>query len=692
MNFFDHYPSIQSFDTETYKGNLKVICSPDNYFEYQNNPNDLLKWLVNNSKELNFFYNLDFDTSVIIKSFLPLDKRIKNTGKFTYGNYTFRYLSGKSFSIQNRNKHGKRKIFRYFDIAQFYNHKPLDIMAKTFLNDQKNNIELELNSKSIGEIKGYYEEHREDIITYCKKDAWLTLELAKITVSGVKEFLGVIPKAWYSSASIAKAYMNLHHPDLINTYYTTLKQLPQQEQNDAHKIIMNSYFGGLFYIHKLGRNNNQYEYDLNSAYPDQIRKLFNLQNAEIRTVKEYTKADYGFYHVRIRNLSDLPIHYRTGATEITYIRSYDYVENYFTDIELEYFTKHHSKDIQFEIIKGVIINTDHILELPEFIDLYNKRANIKKQMKACPDKKQYRTLDIEQGNIKLILNSSYGIFAQKRPVFTRFTNFIYAAYITAGTRLKMYEAIDRIGWSHVSMIMTDAIVTDIPIPDPDYNNTELGQFKLEGQFDIVWVYQNGVYIVKKDNRFILHTRGFPTNLDYKLFLDGIGNTITIPKTSPLKLKEGIIQNRINEIGSFIQKDRVFDLHANRWKYLLDIDKLKFEYLKDNILQTNYLLNSELEEKFNNKPFTQKLLLKELYQKMNKPTTQIKIPESKTIISFDEIQTKFDTIVKGEHRTRDFNRYINRLRNTGIDIKDLGNHTFLIKAEDKELIIKTDYHN
>ena len=39
-------------------------------------------------------------------------------------------------------------------------------------------------------------------------------------------------------------------------------------------------------------------------------------------------------------------------------------------------------------------------------------------------------LPISADNLKILLNSGYGVFAQSYPQFTKFTNFIYASYPT----------------------------------------------------------------------------------------------------------------------------------------------------------------------------------------------------------------------------------------------------------------------
>ena len=47
MKFFNHTPTINAYDTETYQNTLKVICDAyGNTYEPDGNPDSLLKWLM----------------------------------------------------------------------------------------------------------------------------------------------------------------------------------------------------------------------------------------------------------------------------------------------------------------------------------------------------------------------------------------------------------------------------------------------------------------------------------------------------------------------------------------------------------------------------------------------------------------------------------------------------------------------
>ena len=698
MKFFKEIPTINAYDTESYQNNLKVICDAyGNYYEPSGNPDALLEWLFKTGCDLNFLYNIDYDTAILFRAIMP-DVDTEDNGKYHYKNYDIYYISNKSLIIKRHDSKTRTVILRLYDIAQFYKnergYQSLDKVSKEVLGIGKNQEELEIKREDIGQIEGYYESHRDRIIEYCINDSYLTLQLAKRKIESIIPVLnGQIPKTYNSSASISKAYLSIYHPYLRYSYYRLISKLGDNYK-DAIRLIENSYFGGIFYLHSLGKVSDLYEYDINSAYPYAITQLFSLNNAEIRYTNKYEKADYSFYKVKIRNMSDLPIHYRTADAEITYIRSNDYVENYFTGIELEYFTKYHSKDIQFEILEGIVINTTKQKEFEDFNELYDKRNEIKRKVK---EKKEIEKIsgirlnslddDMSQWSYKTVLNASYGCFAERKNGYTAFTNMIYAGYITAITRLRIYQIIDRVGFKHIKAVMTDAVLTDVEIKDNDFNSNELGSFKLEGHFDVVWLFMNGIYVSKIGNKISLHNRGFPSLTDVNLLFNGKGKKIKIVRDMKLiKTKEGIIQHKQEDIGKFTTQTKYLNLEANRWRYLIDVSKLNFEYLIDNELMTDYLFNIDLQFEFLEKPklktIDYKAFKEVLYISENWDIKPIEKYQIKKI----DYETELKKIENGKNTKRDLKRFFERYRNrldTSFALVDNNSQKYRLTVNDIE---------
>jgi hypothetical protein len=71
-------------------------------------------------------------------------------------------------------------------------------------------------------------------------------------------------------------------------------------------------------------------------------------------------------------------------------------------------------------------------------DLYDRRAEIKREMKEYEEgSSKWMSLNCMQLDIKLVINSIYGKFAQRRPALGRFTNMHYASHITGSTRAQV---------------------------------------------------------------------------------------------------------------------------------------------------------------------------------------------------------------------------------------------------------------
>ena len=446
----------------------------------------------------------------------------------------------------------------------------LDYVAHKELGIGKNNEELGINRRFIGEVEGYYEQNRELIKTYCQNDAEITLQLAEARIKTVYDLLGAVPKKWHSNASISKAYLKLKHPSEAYAFPKLIDKLPKSKHYRAFELIRNSYYGGLFFDAYLGNIGKVSELDINSAYPKAISELKSIAGASIKSLKQFDKtADYSFYRIKMK-YPDFPFPYRErisgGLYHIIYPHTPLAVTTFTTGIELEYL---YQKGIKVEVLEGIGIYCKS--DKPEFEDyreLYNMRQKYKE---AGNNAMQYM--------IKIVLNASYGCFAQSKGGYTSLTNFIYASYITAKTRLAIYHKADEIGWENVRSIKTDAIIYS---GDYRYNSLELGDFKQEFTDNEVITYFTGLSL---RNRQIDASRGF-RSLTADDLLNAKGNNLTIKEAPrPVKLKEGIISKNFEDIADFKDHDKDLHLLSNVDKYVLDTENLTYEYLASHSMQT-----------------------------------------------------------------------------------------------------------
>jgi len=591
MKFYKNV-RIKGYDTETYLGNLLVITAmpPDDNIEIESkentyhynpdNPLELIEWLFNTGVEYNFFYNIKFDFSVILKPFITTDNKDSiRQGKAKIGNFEIGYITGKSFYIKRLNSRNTERKLRvnFYSIDNFYKlvgaSLSLDNVSKFFLGDSKNAEELGIDRKSIGEIKGYYESHKELIDKYCRKDSLLTARLGKLFAERLYTMLKAYPKTLNSSASISKSYLTLYHNTESMSYWNLLSNYENREK--AHEYITRSYHGGIFTLYKLGKVENVKEIDLNSAYPTEIINLKSIHNGKITYVNSYKKADYGFYKVKMLYPQDYPFPLRAEKNLIIYPYSDVPVENYITAEEYEFLRDHH---IYCDIVDGFIIDTGGEQEFKDYKELYRLKSEYKEKFKETKNIE----FQVLSDSYKYVLNASYGCFAESKSGYTEFTNLIYASYITANTRLRIYKAIEELRKHNCEIvaIMTDAIMYR---GDWDYpSSNELGDFKIEsfeGKKNVTaTIYMNGLYMIDGKWKAI---RGFPSLYRLKEeFLKASGKEYEIRRTKPMGLKEGIVQHKVNNIGDFLNTVKKIKLESNLLKYEINPNDLYFEKLRE----------------------------------------------------------------------------------------------------------------
>ena len=138
--------NVVGFDTETYKGYVKVLTNSNGDFLESSDTLELLNFLFDKgNNDYNLFYNIEYDLGSIIKEYVvkngdSLHKQFYEKIKavqigipnvedesgysFTIEQYHIVYLSGKMFSLRKeplRAKSHKGKITRFFwDASNFY--------------------------------------------------------------------------------------------------------------------------------------------------------------------------------------------------------------------------------------------------------------------------------------------------------------------------------------------------------------------------------------------------------------------------------------------------------------------------------------------------------------------------------------------------------------------------------------------
>jgi len=591
---------IVGWDTETYKGYVKLLANSRGEYIESMNTIELLDFLFEYGDNLyNVFYNINYDLGSILKEYiinnsekvrqkLYEDMKIKRIGQedaelgyiFDIDEYHIRYLSDKMFELR------KGKIIRYFwDASNFYKsgygHLTLNKASELFLNDKKSDEELMIDRAKIGSEEGYYEKHRDKIIKYCIKDADLTKRLFERTINGYQNIGLPFPDKPYSEASIFKNYIN-DFWDLEKDwaiYYQSTKEF---------SYFYNSYRGGIFLTKKVGHYENVIDIDINSAYPYAISKLYSIVNSKI---VDYP-SDYTFYKIRAYPQEYFPFKIKN---KLFYGKSKYKLDFYITEYDKEILDLY---NYPYEIEKVIGIKTEKKKLAIDISHWYNIKNEIKKK---------YGKNSVEYLNIKIFINSGYGVFAQSVPSFTKFSNFIYASYITAYTRnyilklIKDYQdKVISISTDGILMLKDEKFIDSIK----DRISDKLGDLSYE-EYESVSQYGNGIYLLKNKDKYVLKKRGYEQMKVEDLFKNVY--KIEYKSEKPIRLIEGIIQRKFKEINDFSTQIKTFspyDVWINNnpefAERIIDIPirefhNLQFDVNTLNLDKYNWMIKLEVNE-------------------------------------------------------------------------------------------------
>jgi hypothetical protein len=259
----------------------------------------------------------------------------------------------------------------------------------------------------------------------------------------------MVPSKLYGSGSIASAALDYYG---VATRKLTLTCDTKVRLRTIDELPTMTYFGGLIETPVLGQLDVPVdEADINSAYPSHMLSLPCMREGHGRWVSrpgsrlsEAPTGSLGYvlasWDVQtpstppflVRTKEGLVRQPLTGSQVWVSLPEYEAAaERFPTDV-----TAHH---VAYYVAECECANPLLFLS-----DLYDKRAAIKRLMKPLEkeddshkDNPEWLLLNCQQLAIKLVINSIYGKFAQRRPALGRFTNMHYASHITGCTRAQV---------------------------------------------------------------------------------------------------------------------------------------------------------------------------------------------------------------------------------------------------------------
>lgn len=489
---------IFSFDTETRNGGA-FICSTygkgkAKTFKIKSEADvtDFMYRLIDKEfGNVGFAYNLDYDVIALLKYYGDLQiLRLYLEKEITIKDMKIGYIPKKFLYIQ-RNK----KIVYVFELMQYFN-MSLDKAGEIYLGERKDDF-TKAEKKRIYSI---YKKNPKRVIKYCEQDARLTTRLAEKLDTMVSDF-GLSIQKYYSCGYIAKQY--LKSKDI---------KYPPLRDEKIIEMVKPAYFGGRIEFTQRGYFKSLYQYDINSAYPFACAKLENIINCRrLNFIDKTAKYFFADCEIEIKRRDISPLAYRdknlivypsgkirqridnftydTLKKEGSIIKVYD-VLNVYTDgtkpfermINTLYKRRMVCKEDEKYIIK-IILNS-----------LYGKFAEKRKDYIKIEEEEALILMDkaLTKNLGSRVLDTEIGYYVRQIE-YSKHSNLMYASLITSYIRNYLYDVIKEMGTDNVIGTMTDCIFSKTKLPIQYISEKkEIGKFSLKEKSEC-YIVGSGVY-------------------------------------------------------------------------------------------------------------------------------------------------------------------------------------------------------
>ena len=444
----------------------------------------------------------------------------------------------------------------FWDVSPFYRMRLGDAAVK-YLGEKK--IVEDVTRYTPDSVK----DRMKEIISYCRKDAEITEGLYRLVENRFAKF-GVYFKKLYSPAYVSFKYF-VKHSDIV----TLDDFLPENPR--CVKYATYAFHGGKFEMTARGKG-DFWEYDINAAYPNEIRNLLDIRGAKVVNSLEYVKeAQYAFLHVRFKHLDDIhhPVPIRLNGPYIYPIGEYS---AYITKAEYDFLVRH---GVKVDILDAEwIIVKEKKYPYREVIDkLYYERAKYKGKDEAV------------YSLFKVIMNSFYGKMVQKPMEGKRFYkvysgwNTVYGAIITANVRCRISE-MQQTHRDNIIAVHTDSIISRVPISGLN-GSKEIGDFSFTTKGMGVMI-QCGFYQIGDK----VKTQSFETEKGISLFdvlkWNRRKDTIDFEVVRPRSFKDTVRRGDFENLNRFLKEIKGRNINKDSKRvWLRDVtcgDLLKDIYL------------------------------------------------------------------------------------------------------------------
>lgn len=433
-------------------------------------PHEIFDFLFQLPEKHNYVvFGASYDFNMWLR-YLPRQVKIDlcTTNRAIWGAYKIKWIDRKYLELWRGKKH--RKIY---DVIPWYQ-KPFVTTLEDWNIGTPEERELIARMKK---LRGNFANvDPAEIEAYCWLECERLVDLVNKLCRAIQE-TPYRPTALYGPGALAEAIFKYEKIDDYSGPYDK-------------RLSLHAYYGGRFDTVLFGIFDSVHEYDIRSAYPDQIRYLPCLRHAHWQRSIDPAISRYGLYRVKWDVGIDClypPFPYRDSSGCIWYLYA---GQGWYHADEVRAAQEIFGDKIQVIQGKALIEGCDH--QPFAFVErLYKWRQKIAKQNYA-------------QGTVvKLSLNSMYGKLVQSvgKPPFQ---NFFWGGAITAGTRAKILRVIGP-KMPQIVSIATDGLISLEQLKVAI--GTDLGEWEYHELLSHIQV-SNGVYhSVQKDSTIKERARG-----------------------------------------------------------------------------------------------------------------------------------------------------------------------------------------
>jgi hypothetical protein len=521
------------------------------------------------------FYNLTFDYSAIFKC-LPAKniRELALTQNTHYDNYDLMIIPKKMFKISAPFTSDKgreyKKSWKYFDMWQFFKYEKsasLDAVSEKYLKENKVDVE---GITGIDKAKYQFSDFKNpEIQRYCVDDATKVAKLGQI-ISESCNHIGLMFNQPYSCATLSMNYV--YGLKKVKSPLWFYFNRPKNKR--VFEYAFNTYSGGRFEVMQRGTFQGVHEYDVNSMYPDWIRKLQDIYKTDFEFCKSEQQVDslrsketyYLFLKVRVKpSMKFINILPAREEGLIIYPRTLKPITAWVTRPELELLEKY---DQEFTIIDG-FVGTPETVEYPYkaiFEEIYSERMRYPKShflsslYKIIMNSFYGKTIEMnlnltideddksasaEHNILDMVLDEENEDVILREYLAGKFFCPPYATMITAPARCKVADAMLQAPEEDVVGCFTDSVLSLSKLPLKV--SAEMGDWELH-TYDELNMVGTGVYYLHSHNGDEKQrTRGFKfmnlADFDFSKFLQS-----RYPTRKNMSLKESVRCNNLEDFN------------------------------------------------------------------------------------------------------------------------------------------------